>query len=143
MAVVFTHVHYSLLFAICFSIVYNGCIMKYIVAAFIFLAMLFMPKSISAVASPVFTFNSPMEEPKVRMAIVAACYNNGWELGTCGEDYIIATLKDYTICIPYSTKYFRINYTGYDELLYNNPELKEEYVREVNQLLHSIDKELN
>lgn len=143
MAVVCSHVHCSLLFAICLSIVYKGYIMKYIAAALIFLAMLLMPKSVSAIASPVFTFNSPMEEQKVRMAIVAACYNNGWELGTCGKDYILATLKEYEICIPYNTKYFRINYTGYDELLYNNPELKEEYVREVNQLLHSIDKELN
>lgn len=117
--------------------------MKYIFS-FLFMiifAVLFI-RNVSAFPSPVFEFSEPVDHKKVRMAIVAACYKEGWELLPSDRSSISAVFNGCEVRIPYSDKQFRIDYVGDDTKLHANPMLKKDFVNKVNALLRCIDKEL-
>lgn len=117
--------------------------MKYILTFLItILFMVMFAKNTPAIPSPVLEFFEPIEDKKVRMAIVAACYKQGWELLPSGRTSISASCNGFEIRIPYSDKRFQIDYVGSDAVLHTNPAAKQEYVKRVNALLHGIDEEL-
>lgn len=117
--------------------------MKYIFTFLItILFMVMFTRNVTAIPSPVLEFFEPIEDKKVRMAIVAACYKQGWELLPSDRSSISAIYNGCEVRIRYSEVSFRIDFVGDDIVLHKNPKLKKEYVRAVNALLHGIDEEL-
>lgn len=117
--------------------------MKYIFTFLItILFMVMFARNTAAIPSPVLEFFEPIEDKKVRMAIVAACYKQGWELLPSGKTSISASCGGFEVKISYSDTSFRIDYVGSDSKMYTSPAVKRDYVNKVNALLHGIDEEL-